>query len=202
MLFRSKLKSMSERASDEGEEYTPIQLKHAIVCHDFSSTYDVLQAVSESPTVSKLVIEDTEYEDRYFLMRYVLQDGDRDDKIKNYFKALEQYTKSSFSPLDMIKVWRVETTRIPDANNEEELLVFFEWGEPDCIDLSRLTKMQTMKFLKNILDILETTCRITKITHGDVCLDNILLIGNQLKLGGWRPYFISAPEGESNISLR
>lgn len=191
---------MSEKASDGGEEYAPVHLEYPIICPDFSSTYDVLQAVHESPGLSKLVIEDTEYEDRYFLLRYVLDASDRSEKIKNYFKALEQYTKSSFSPLDMIKVWRVESTSMPEKENSEELLVFFEWGEPDCIDLSRLTKMQTMKFLKNILDILETTCRITKITHGDVCLDNILLIGNQLKLGGWRPYFISTPEGESKRS--
>ena len=80
--------------------------------------------------------------------------------------------------MDMIKIAQV-LTHNNDETNENELLVFFEWGEPDCIDLERLTNAQTLKFLKNICDILKTTYKATKLTHTNIKLDNIVLVGNQ-----------------------
>lgn len=180
-----------------GESIVEAKLQQPVHCADFDDTYALVAVVAESDNLAKFVVQDREYEDMYYVVKYVLQKDEKSEKIKNYFKALAEFTRSSFSPLDMIKIWRTESTPLPENEDLEEFLVFFEWGEPDCIDLGRLTKTQTMKFLKNILDILETTYRIPKITHGDICLENILLIGNQLKLGGWRPFFCNTTEGQS-----
>jgi hypothetical protein len=187
---------MSEKGSEGEPKYEEPVLKYPIHSPEFEGTYTVLSILSETETLSKLVIEDTEYADRYYLLRYILDKDEKAEKIKGYFITLEELTKSSFSPLEMIKLWRTSTYKLSGDNGQEEFLVFFEWGEPDCIDLARLTTTQTIKFLKNMMDILDTTYRITGITHSSIFLENILLIGNQLKLGGWRPFFYSRGNGD------
>jgi hypothetical protein len=75
----------------------------------------------------------------------------------------------------MATLW-IYTDYYIQRTNEYEFLVCFEWGEPDCIDIERLTSIQTLKFLKNIVEILETTYNISKLTHNNVCLHNLVLV--------------------------
>ena len=187
---------MSEGGSERDEPIEGPVLKHPILTPDFETTYVILDIICETESFSKVIIEDLEYADRYYLVRYVLEQNSKSEKIKNYYTSLEQFTKSILSPPDMIRLWKTASHFTTEST--EEFLVFFELGEPDCIDLTRLTKVQTLKFLKNMIEVLETTYRVTSITNGDVCLDNILLVGNQLKLGGWRPYFVGTGETEDS----
>lgn len=133
-------------------------------------------------------MEDKNYGDILFLKRQIYTDEADFESAKEYFTVLEEFSQSNFSPMDMIKIAQVISYNpndiqyqkflinwIRDEENSQagskhsdrprgtqfELLIFYEWGEPDCIDLERLTNAQTLKFLKNICEILKTTHKAT-----------------------------------------
>lgn len=179
-----------EQEGEKGEKKEAVILRFPILLPDFDVHNEVLEVLKEAPDCSLLIVEDIEFGDLYFIKRLLLEPGERREKVKNYYKTLESFSKSSLAPADLIKIWKT-TSFVNKSDGSEEFLVNFEWGEADCIDLSRLTKIQTIKFLKNIIEILEVTYNITNICHSNISLKNILLVGSQLKLSGWQPNLIS-----------
>lgn len=178
--------------SEDEEKHEPVVLKYPILADDFDMNYEVLEIIKETEKVSHLIIEDLEYGDLYYLKRMILPDDQNFKHLRQYYKVLEEFSQSTFAHDDMIKLWSYAEFFIK-AEEKYESLVFYEWGEPDCIDLEKLTTIQTLKFLKNIAEILESTFKITKLTHSNITLDNIILVGKkQLKLAGWRPFSISS----------
>ena len=89
----------------------------------------------------------------------------------------------------MIKIFNVSEFHLENGDPNIEILIFFEYGDPDCIDLEKLTTIQTIKFLKNIAEILESTYNVTKMSNNNISLENIILVdSSQLKLSGWKPH--------------
>lgn len=145
----------------------PITLNIPILNPAFQENFEILEVAKEEDTCSNLVVEDRSYGDILFLKRRIFTDTFQYEHSKEYYNILEEFSQSNFSPMDMIKIAQVLTYSKEDCS-QHELLVFYEWGEPDCIDLDRLTNQQTLKFLKNICDILKTTYIATKLTHNNI----------------------------------
>ena len=79
---------MSEKGS--GNEQPPEEpiIKYKIQTPEFDSTYVVLEIIIETEKMSKIIIEDVEYADRYFLIRYNLDEDPKSEKIKNYYTII------------------------------------------------------------------------------------------------------------------
>lgn len=175
--------------SDSPENKPENELAHALLFPAFDSEFAVLEVIRESPGSSHLVVEDCEYADVYYLRRLVLRRDEAAARTKKYYKNLEEFGRSCLVPVEMVKVLRLEETSNP-LDQTDELLVFSEWGEPDCIDLARLTAIQTLKYLKNINEMLRTVFVTRGITNNNIALHNVVLVGSQLKLSGWKPLII------------
>jgi hypothetical protein len=186
---------MSENGQSPKKE--AIILKYPILAKNFDQDYEILEVIRETPSITHLVVEEIEYGDIFYAKRLIMKKGDSLEKTKAYYRALEEFTESRVAPQDMIRVWRINVFENA-IDNTEEVLVLFEWGEPDCIDLSRLTAIQTLKFLKNIFEMLDVTYNIRKLTHNNICLENIVLVGSQLKLSGWKPLLPPADVSEGS----
>lgn len=188
--------SATSNAASQKQE---IILKYPILAPDFDMTYSVLEVIRESQTTSHLVIEENEYLDVYYLKRLILPKDEKGAKVKKYYANLEDFGRSCLVPCEMVRVIKTETFDHPNETTEE-LLVFFEWGEPDCIDLSRLTSIQTLKYLKNILEMLKNVFATRGVTNNNICLHNVVLVGSQLKISGWKP--IQNPDSDEKLNWR
>lgn len=208
------MSSEGDRSRDpeelEPEMEATVTLLHAVETPDFYDTYAIVQVLADNHNLTRMVVEGIEDGEKYYVLRYRLVPGDKAEKIKNYYATFEQFSKGIFAPSDLLRLWKTSTHQLKPESGEssdnrsqehaaEEFVAFFEWGEPDYIDLPRLTNMQAIKFLRSLVEILETTADMTRLTHGDICLENIILVGAQLKLSGWKPFFFAAAEDESSL---
>lgn len=188
--------------SDTEEPQETVVLKYPILSKDFDSNYEVLQVLKEEENKSHIIIEDLVYNDIIYLKRLIIKGSPTTKRVSRYYNQLLELSQSEFAHTDMVRLYKIEEFSLPQGDTTE-LLIFFEYGEPDCIALDELTTIQTIKFLKNITEILETTFGITKLTHNNISLENIVLIDeSQLKLSGWKPLLPSNEVDEGKINSR
>ena len=136
------IKIMTEPTVTEQKE---VNLAMPILNPTFKDNFEILEISKELENRTDLVVEDRNYGDILFLRRIIFKDDNLYEQSKEYFTVLEEFSQSNFSPMDMIKIAQVLTYN-DEENSQNELCIFFEWGEPDCIDLERLTNAQTLKF--------------------------------------------------------
>ena len=113
----------------EQQNTKPIVLGYPIKSENFRVQYKVLEVIREAEDVSHLVVEDIHYKGLYYLKRMIIREKATFERYLNYYKCLEEFTKSKFSPVCMVKLWMVGDSSL-DEEGSYELLLYFEWGSP------------------------------------------------------------------------
>lgn len=179
---------MTDWASENNmSKASAVQPKHPICSEDFHKDFVILEILRESVEVGHYVVEDLQYGDVFYVKRISIIRSEEFNRQAKYYKVLEEFGANTFSPRDLLRYFMVNEWLSAENPSLGELLVFAEWGDFDCIDLARITLLQTVKFLKNVLEILQATYAGCKLTHGNIKLENVVLVRGQLKLAGWKP---------------
>ncbi len=95
--------------------------------------------------------------------------------------CLNKYIRS-----DIVRIVDIFDFEDP-ANNFYELVLIFDYGEKDRIDVSNIQSHHINKFLNNICMLFKVLKEFDGIYHGNLNLENIILIDNELKIGGFKP---------------
>lgn len=72
----------------------------------------------------------------------------------------------------------------PTAPNKFEVILIFEYGESDMIDVDSIEAPHINRFLKTVANALVEIKKFDRIYHGNVKLENIVLMGHELKISG------------------
>ena len=125
----------------------------------------------------------------YYLKQIILHDPEEYKFTLQYYKKLFEYCQTPFAKSDIIKLNNLFNF---DNNMESyyEIVILYEFGESDRIDVENIEKQHINKFLKNACLLLKDLKKFDNIYHGNIFLRNIVLVNNELKISGFKPVYI------------
>jgi hypothetical protein len=132
----------------------------------------------------------------FFLKQNIYEDEGEFRYALNYYQRLQRYCKIQLAKNDIIKINQIYYADFKDENYFEIALVM-DIGEPDRIDIDMIQSEHITKFLKTVCHLLEDLKKFDSLYHGNICLKNIVLIQNELKLSGFKPIYLHNPKYEN-----
>lgn len=131
----------------------------------------------------------------YSLMYYFLKQNTYESEAEfryalAYYQKLQGYCAQPLAKSDIIKlhqVWSAEDA----PNSAFELVLLFDLGEADRIDVDQIQVPQITKFLKSVCLLLQDLKRRSDLYHGNISIKNIVLAENELKISGFKPIFLN-----------
>lgn len=75
--------------------------------------------------------------------------------------------------------------------NYFELVLLFQYGEIDWIDIEKIENQHINQFLYSICCLLQDLKDQAGISHNNIHIKNIVLIERELKLSGFKPILMS-----------
>jgi hypothetical protein len=109
-----------------------------------------------------------------------------------YYQKLATYCKMPFAKTDIIRLHQIHNFDIEEENYYEVVLIF-DLGEPDRIDIDNIESQHINKFLKNVCLLLQDLKKYDEIYHGNIYIKNIVLVNTELKLSGFKPIYLDNP---------
>ena len=155
------------------------------------------ELIRDSNTRKHYIVEDIEVDPStlddpdaplfYYLKQEIFSEKHKYQNAVEYYRKLLAYCKSTFAKTDIAKLNYV----FDFDDNEEgyyEVVVIFEYGESDRIDIESISNNHINKFLKNVCLLLSELKSYDKIYHNNIFLKNIVLVDGELRLSGFRPF--------------
>lgn len=110
-----------------------------------------------------------------------------------YYQKLANYCKMPFAKTDIIRLHQIHNFDVEEDNYFEVVLIF-DLGEPDRIDIDNIESQHINKFLKNVCLLLQDLKKFDEIYHGNIYIKNIVLVSTELKLSGFKPIYLDNPD--------
>ena len=142
--------------------------------------------IVEDIEVDPMLLNDPDAPLFYYLKQMIFENKEQFSAAKKYYLRLLNYCKTPFAKNDIVKLNYI--FEFDDkVNNYFELVVVADYGEADRIDVENISGEHINKFLKNVCVLLSDLKKFDEIYHGNIFLDNIILVNNELKLSGFKP---------------
>ena len=189
----------TQDASEPQELEVPVQVEFETRLPFLKQKFFFHEKIKESPHSKHFAVEDITTEDPQvrvllYLRQFLCRSREEYEYSIAYYQKIKAYCASQFSKNDIIRVLSVHFTE-EESEGYYELVVLFEYGEADRIDVERIEKQHIHKFLKNIT-VLLADVKKSDIYHSNIKIENIVLILSDLKLSGFKPLFIKNPDVE------
>lgn len=165
-----------------------------------SRRFHIHESIKKSSFSNQYVAEDLEVDATlpnvimyYFLKQNIYHNESEFNYALIYYQKLQSYCKQPLAKPDIVKLYQVYQFADP-SNNYFELVMLFELGEADRIDIDQIQVQQITKFLKNVCILLQDLKSKNDLYQGNICIKNIVLTDNELKISGFKPIFLDNPD--------
>lgn len=141
--------------------------------------------IVEDIEVDPATLNDPEAPLFYYLKQLKFKDKAEFLFAKKFYMKIYNYCKMPFAKNDIVNL-----NYLFDFDNEidryYELILVYDYGESDRIDVENISTAHINKFLKNVCLLLNDLKKFDGIYHGNIFLKNIILVNNELKLSGFK----------------
>jgi hypothetical protein len=161
---------------------------------DLQTHYRFLDTFKHSASSRHYIVQDLDLNPEvvnpyFFLKQNFYKDESEYRNALTYYKKYQNYCRGQFAKSDIIKLHKIFFAE-DAATHYFELVLVTDIGEPDRIDIEHIKPEQIIKFLKTVCTLLEDIKRQESLYHGNVCLKNIVLMSEELKLSGFKPVYL------------
>ena len=153
-----------------------------------------------SPTNRHYIVEDLEHDAStslsggfFYLKQSVYANKGEYQFALRYYQKLVNYCKMPFAKTDIIRLHQIHNFDVEEENYFEVVLIF-DLGEPDRIDIDNIESQHITRFLKNVCLLLQDLKKFDEIYHGNIYIKNIVLVNGELKLSGFKPIYLDNPD--------
>lgn len=165
---------------------------------DFLNQFIIYDSLKISENTYHLIVEQVPLDDEPPLFLYLRQTKfktmDEGMYFLKYFQKLESYCNLPFAKSDITRLLRLVHFEDP-ISKIFEVLVFYELGEPDRIDIESALPEQIIHFLRNICILLQDL-KSYNLYHHNLHPGCLVLVNQELKLSGFKPCDL-----ESSVAL-
>jgi hypothetical protein len=109
-----------------------------------------------------------------------------------YYQKLRGYCTQPHTKSDVIKLHELLVAE-DAAASYFELILLFDLGDSDRIDVEQIKVHQLTKFLKTVCLLLQDLKKRSDLYHGNISIKNIILADDELKISGFKPIFLNNP---------
>ena len=141
--------------------------------------------IVEDIEVDPATLNDPEAPLFYYLKQMKFKDKAEFLFAKKFYMKIFNYCKMPFAKNDIVNLNYIFDF---DNDNDEyfELILVYDYGESDRIDVENISTAHINKFLKNVCLLLNDLKKFDGIYHGNIFLKNIILVNSELKLSGFK----------------
>jgi hypothetical protein len=189
----------SEILADPGAQATPPAISVPSRIPALATRFYFHEALKQSAFAKHFVAEDLEappgapYSQMYYFFKQNLYEHEPEFRhALTYYQTLRNYCAQPLAKSDVVKLNEVMSAE-DAASSHFEVVLLFDLGESDRIDIDQIQIPQITKFLKSVCLLLLDLKNRSDLSHGNISIKNIILCDNELKISGFKPIFTQNP---------